>query len=405
MTILEASHNGTRHGWRPIVVTSVCFALATLAWGTVFYGHSVYMDALMRAHGWSAATVSGGVFVFWLAALPGTLAVGILVDRFGPPLVVCVGGLSIAFGLIALGWLDQTWQMYIAYAALGFGYPALAAAAISATLVPWFTRGFGTALGVALTGASLGGAVIPVVVVRFNEQLGFAPTMAVVGGGLLIVVMLLAMVLALIGRPAEVSPRRPDEPVFSMSGRLRSPLFWTIAIAGGFGLGGQVGFLGHQVPILVQHVDQTTASLMVTMVAGAAALGRLVVGLLSRFLASGHLAALSYCIYGAGITVLVFANTAASLFFACALTGLFVGAIVMLPPILVRETFGAVGFGRTAAMVNAVMYAFVGVTTWSVGLLKDFTGGYDAGLWLLVVMEVLAMLLVLTLPRPAAQTE
>lgn len=106
------------------VTTAICFIMATLAWGTVFYGHSVYMDALMRAHGWSTAFISSAILIFWLAALPGTLFVGFLVDRFGPPVVVAVGGLCVGGGLISLSSVDQPWQMYVVYAVLGFGYPA-----------------------------------------------------------------------------------------------------------------------------------------------------------------------------------------------------------------------------------------------------------------------------------------
>ena len=32
---------------RAYLAILVCFVMAILAWGTVFYGHSVYMNALM----------------------------------------------------------------------------------------------------------------------------------------------------------------------------------------------------------------------------------------------------------------------------------------------------------------------------------------------------------------------
>ncbi|HUS98597.1 MAG TPA: MFS transporter, partial [Hyphomicrobiaceae bacterium] len=137
-------------GTRGAIATSICFAMAVLAWGTVFYGHSVYMDALMRQHGWSAALISSAILLFWMASLPGALCVGILVDRFGPAPVVAIGGGLIGCGLLVLARINTPWQLYVVYAMMGFGYPGLAAAAISATLAPWFQRGFGVALGIAL---------------------------------------------------------------------------------------------------------------------------------------------------------------------------------------------------------------------------------------------------------------
>ena len=50
---------------------------------------------------------------------------------------------------------------------------------------------------------------------------------------------------------------------------------------------------------------------------------------------------------------------------------MFVGAIVMLPLILVRQVFGTSGYGRKYAMVNVVIYIFAGLTLWFVGLLRD----------------------------------
>ncbi|MBU2533781.1 MAG: MFS transporter, partial [Alphaproteobacteria bacterium] len=147
--------------------------MAVIAWGTVFYGHSVYMDALMRQHGWSASLISGAVLVFWLASLPGTLSVGIVVDRYGPAAVVAFGGLLTGGGLALLGLITEPWQLFVIYAAMGFSYPTLAAAAISAALAPWFTRGYGIALGCALTGASAGGALLPPLIVKNASAHGF----------------------------------------------------------------------------------------------------------------------------------------------------------------------------------------------------------------------------------------
>lgn len=381
------------------VTTAICFIMATLAWGTVFYGHSVYMDALMRAHGWSTALISSAILVFWLAALPGTLFVGFLVDRFGPPVVVAAGGLCVGGGLISLSSVDQPWQMYVVYAVLGFGYPALAAAVIGATLVPWFERGFGAALGIALTGASVGGAVIPVLVVQGSTEYGFNATVTFVGALVIAIVLFLVVLLTIFRRPRPVLAGPAGAAAISMKGMLGKSLFWKIAIAAALGLGGQIGFLGHQVPVMASQVDQVTASFMVTVVAIASAVGRLIVGLLSRFLPIAVLAALSYFVHGAGIAVLAVSDTVVWLYAGCALAGLFVGAIVMLPPMLVRENFGTEGYGRIYAMVNVVMYLMAGLSIWSVGLLKDYTGDYTSSLWMLVALEILAVLLVLSLAR------
>ena len=387
---------------RPIVSTASCFILAVLAWGTVFYGHSVYMDALMREHGWSSSLISSAILVFWIASLPGTLTVGFLVDRYGSAIVVTVGGACIGTGLCFLGSIDQPWQLFVIYAAMGFGYPALAAAAISATLAPWFERGFGLSLGIALTGASVGGALLPPLIVQNTASHGFSETMVATGSIVLAIVLCVVLTLLVIGRPRQSKPA-PDTAAakFSIASTAGTSRFWMIAIPAALGLGGQVGFLAHQVPLIASQTDQLTAALTVTVVAITSALGRLLIGALSRYISIGVLTAATYALHGIGLAMLAVSATTSSIFVACATTGLTVGAIVMLPPIIVRQIYGTATFGRTYAVANVVMYTFAGLTPWAVGLLRDWSGAYQLGLWMLVVMEIIAALLILAALRRA----
>ena len=390
-----------RHGLiRPVLSTVICFIMAVLAWGTVFYGHSVYMDALMRTHGWSSSLISSAILVFWIASLPGTLSVGVLVDRFGPALVVAIAGATIGIGLCVLGRVAAPWQLYVIYAVMGFGYPAMAGAAISATLAPWFERGFGVALGIALTGASVGGALLPPLMVQMVAVHGFDVTMFMVGSAVLAISLAAVIELALIGRPrrAKATTGSAAKP-YSMRAVVGAPRFWMIAIPAAFGLGGQVGFLAHQVPMLSTHIDQVTAAFMVTVVAVASAVGRLLIGLLSRYLSIVVLTALTYALHGAGLALLATVHDLQGIFLGCAITGLTVGAIVMLPPIIVRQVYGSDGFGRTYAMVNVVMYIFAALSPWLVGLIRDASGDYITALWLLVGLEAVAAVLILGASR------
>ncbi|MGI9425377.1 MAG: MFS transporter, partial [Hyphomicrobiaceae bacterium] len=259
----------------------------------------------------------------------------------------------------------------------------------------WFDRGFGIALGLALTGASVGGALLPPIIVQNSTSHGFDETMFAIGSSVLAIMAIAVLVLALIGRPRLSGRTDTIAEPYSMRVVIGQLRFWAIAIPTAFGLGGQVGFLAHQVPLIAAQTDQVTAALMVTVVAIASAIGRLLVGLMSRTISVTVLAAVTYLVHGAGIGLLALAPSAAWIVAGCAVSGLTVGAIVMLPPLIVRHVYGTVGFGRTYALVNVVMYVLAGLSPWFVGLLRDGLGDYTLGLWLLVAMEAFAAICVL----------
>ena len=95
--------------------------------------------------------------------------------------------------LIGLGQATELWQIFMCYALMGFAYPAIGAAGISATLAPHFSKNFGLALGIALTGASLGGALIPFCTIFFIGAVGFKTTTLVLGLSVLVVLFCLSI--------------------------------------------------------------------------------------------------------------------------------------------------------------------------------------------------------------------
>jgi len=367
--------------------------MAVFAWGSVFYGHSVYMAALQERHGWTASLISSAILVFWIASIPGTLLVGDLADRSGAAPVLAFGAVTVGAGIVLLGQVSAPWQLFVVYALMGAGYPALGTAGISAALAPWFDRRFGQVLGLALTGASVGGALLPPLVVAVSARDGFAMATLLLGGALLVLLLPAAGLLARVAvprRPAGDAAAPAAGGLPATAAILRRTVFWRIAVGGALGLGAQVGFLAHQVPMLAPVLGGTGAALSVTVVALAAALGRLAVGYLSRWLDEGALTAACYLTQAAGFVVLVLGQGPVARYAGCAIAGVVVGAIVMLPPILVRRAFGSDGYGRTYALVNVVLYLGAGLGPWLTGLLRDQTGSYAAALWLLVAMHLIA---------------
>jgi MFS family permease len=241
-----ASKGTAPYAW---LITAACFWMATLAWGTVFYGNTFFVPALQQEHGWSAATVSSAIALFFWLAIPVTLVFGWIADTFGTRLAVAYSGLAIGGGVAAMGQLTEPWQLYLAYALIATGYPLMATPAISASLVPWFGPKMGLPLSLALSGASLGGAVSVPLMVWASARYGFpASTLTV---GLVVAGTIVPLALLILRRPsnAQKPPSAAAETSFTPRQALTTSRFWRIAIAGGLGLGAQVGYLSHQLAI------------------------------------------------------------------------------------------------------------------------------------------------------------
>jgi hypothetical protein len=85
--------------WRAVPVLGVT---QILAWGTLFYPPVLTVPPIAAAHGWSLAFTMSGLSVGLLAAGLIAPAVGRMIDRHGGHVVMTVGSLAGAAGLVAL---------------------------------------------------------------------------------------------------------------------------------------------------------------------------------------------------------------------------------------------------------------------------------------------------------------
>src|SRR6266702_5863205 len=143
-------------GWRIVVV---CFLLATFGWGLGFYGQSVYVAELQRAHGWSASLISSGTTYFYLFGALLVVFVGEAVNKYGPRLGLIAGTLAMSAAAAAIGAVREPWQLYLANAVLAFGWAGTSLAMVTNTISLWFDQKRGMAISLALNGASFGGIV------------------------------------------------------------------------------------------------------------------------------------------------------------------------------------------------------------------------------------------------------
>jgi MFS family permease len=165
------------YGW---TVVAAAFFVLFMAYGTQ-YAFGVFFAALVDEFGWSRASLSG-VFSLYAAVYSGfALVAGRLTDRWGPRTVIGIGGALLGAGLVAMSRVGALWQPYVLYgtvAALGM---STAYVPCHATVVRWFTRRRGLAVGLASAGGSLGTFVLPPVAHFLVSRLGWRWSYVVFG--------------------------------------------------------------------------------------------------------------------------------------------------------------------------------------------------------------------------------
>jgi MFS family permease len=146
------------YGW---TVTACAFVVLFLTYG-VQYSFGVFVPAMVDDLGWQRASLGGAFSLYSVVYTSFSLISGRLTDSLGPRRVISLGGVLLGFGLIATSQMSAHWQLFFCYgivAALGMSTSYIPC---NMTVVRWFQRKRGLALGIASCGASCGILVVPI---------------------------------------------------------------------------------------------------------------------------------------------------------------------------------------------------------------------------------------------------
>jgi predicted MFS family arabinose efflux permease len=389
-------------GWR---IVAVCFLVATFGWGLGFYGQSVYLAELHRAHGWSASLVSGATTFFYLFGALIVVFVAEAVRSFGPRNCLLAGLLALAAAAVAIGQARSTWQLYAANALLSFAWAGTSLAIITNTLSLWFDQKRGMAISLALNGASFGGiAGVPLLVIAVG-CFGFPGAM--IAAAIAIVLLVVPVVLIFVGQPphhlsaaAVATAQDAPSPTQIRRRALRDIGFLSVSIAFALVLFAQVGFIVHLISFLDPVIGREHAAVAVALLTAMAMAGRVlfstVIDRLNQRLAS----ALSFLSQAAALAIVINSRNEVLLIAACALFGFSVGNLITLPSLIVQREFDPRAFGVLISLITAISQVTYAFGPGVIGLLRDLSGSYSLPFYGCMALEVTAAVLIM-LPAAA----
>jgi MFS family permease len=391
------------HGWWVVVCA---FVIALYGWGLGFYGLSLYLVALHKAHGWSPATISSAITFYYVAGAFLVMQVGDVIQRRGARLVVLTGTVMMGLGVLGLTVIDQPWQLYLAFAVMIPGWAAMGGGSINTLVAQWFNRRRGLAASLALNGATCGGLLFAPAFAWAIDTLGFAKaSLAAVAVVLATMLPLAAVILrprrtGEHGAGDETASHRDDGEPMSRGALLRQPRYLTMLGAFSLGLLAQISFIAHQVAFLEPTLGLTGAGWAVSLTSVSALAGRLVIGMVIDRVDRRLASAAVLCVQVSSMVVLLSSTTVAALYVGCVLFGFGVGNLITLPGLIVQQEFPRRDFARAVSLNVAINQLVAALGPYLLGVLHDMSGSYRTSLMACLVLQAAAAVLVLW--RPSA---
>ena len=396
-------------GWPAIVAT---FAAAVFAWGFGSYGQAVYVEELQRLHDWPTWALGGSATLCFLLSALLLPWVGWSIERFGERLVVLGGVILLGAGTIALGLTTALWQVFPCEFVMGVGWSGCGLTAISISLAGRFDQKRGLALGLALNGAGVSGFAVAPALMTLSQRMSFdAAVIAVVLGCLACVAPVIWFGL---GEQTGAQPASRGEATVEVAAEvgpptraelLRDVQFWSVAAPFALALSGQVGLFIYQVSYLTPLLGANGAAFAVALTSVVGVVGRFVLGLFLDRLPQRPVSAVAFAALGGSAAIwLVGPDRPVLLLAACAVFGLCISNIIVLPTLVVQREFSKRAFGAVLGLSNAISQIAYSLTLVAIGAIRDVTGSYQAPFAMCIGMAVLAALLIALPPRPASQS-
>ena len=232
--------------WMQLVIGIVCMSMIA----NLQYGWTLFVEPINDKYHWGRPAIQVAFTIFvvtetWLVPIEGWF-----VDKFGPRIVVFIGGILCAAAWAMNSIADSLTLLYVSAAIGGIGAGAVYGTCVGSAL-KWFPDRRGLAAGLTAAGFGAGSALTIVPIASMIKNAGYQQTFLVFGllqGG---VVLLLALLLA--------APKEGQVPKVASKGVVQSrrnygpgemakaPVFWvmylmfTLVAAGGLMATAQLG--------------------------------------------------------------------------------------------------------------------------------------------------------------------
>jgi MFS family permease len=411
------------YGW---IVTACAFCVLFLTYG-VQYSFGVFLPAMLDELGWQRASIAGAFSLYSMMYSGCSLISGRLTDSRGPRFVIAMGGVLLGLGIIATSRMSATWHMYVFYGLFASLGMSTAYIPCNTTVVKWFQRKRGLALGLASSGSSCGILTCPPLASHLITQWGWRPVYCAFGVTILLLLNVVARFMVrspeLLGLAPDGDPPAPSRltPASSDTQESDTSQHVTVVVPAGWTLQQAwqlpsfwllfvvfvIMLLTVPVPFvhIVAHArdlgfSPTQGALAVSVMGFCAFVGSLSLGPLSDRIGRKQGLVISLILQVVAFLLFLSAHSLGQLYCGAAAFGFFYGSMATLFPALIGDFFGRLHAGAIAGF----LFAGAGILgAWGpmiAGYLRDTSGSYHVAFACGIATSTFALGLFIFTPKP-----
>jgi OFA family oxalate/formate antiporter-like MFS transporter len=377
----------------------------------------VFFNSLVDEFNLTRASTSAILSVRMIFSAIACLLAGWAIDRYGPRKVFTVMGLFVGLSLILTSLTTSSWQIYITYGLLMSLGAGAVYVVITATILHWFNRKRGLAIGLTGVGGGIGIAALSPLSASLIGSLGWRDTMLLLGGISWFIMILPSQLLK--RDPAEIGMFADGDPAGNQSqtataetSRLKIRKlftdinFWAVFLIWLFMAFSMFFVMTHIVPHTVDiGFSEVEAATILSLSGIAQIIGRLISGIISDRVSAKGIAIVSSLIQFAAILSLVWIRELWMLYLYGFINGITFASFGTSITVLIGRIFTLNDIGKVLGILEIGIYVGGAIGPYLGGLIFDSSGSYNLAFVIMSIAVLIRIILVFLLRvKPALQS-
>ncbi len=404
------------YGW---VILGVVCCVSIARVGPAVATLSVFIGPMTAEFGWSRTAISGAVSLGGILAAITSPMLGSFLDRKGPRTILLMAVLTTGLTILLLSQIGNLAAFYLLFCIARMNFAGPFDLGTLGAVVNWFVARRPLALSMALLAQMAGLTMMPLIAFWAMEHGGWRAGWIAVGVVVLVAGFLPTWLL-MVGRPEDLGLRpdaaRPEagttpekaaepEPTFTRAEALATPTFWLLAIFTMLVWPVQAGISLHQaVHVTERGLSMATAVTGVTLFSAASGASALLLGLVLRRLGVRAGLVLSACGMAMGTALFGTVSSSSDVVLAAGVFGAGIGGMQTCLPVAWADYFGRRNFGAIRGVALTIQVTAQAIGPLLSGVLRDWTGSYDASHTTFAALAGLAAFVALLIRPPKQPT-